>query len=553
MSADVFLPLSARCDSANAIIDAYCGAIDTREQERHHPQHRTAVAEQREQHRRAATVTPMLPATIAPGRDHSASQIAISRPSAKPTQNAVTTPVAVAGVAVADLLDVGVDPAGEAGLDRHVEKKNSAIKTTCSERAPPASLRRHRGERVCAAVTDGAAGSTPPRPPAPRPAPPRPRASRVQCSDRLTSIGAVSAPMAKQRCSAFSSDPAPSGRLHITSVLPLTSLSPQRRPITSECADHERQRRCDGHEHDRQRAHADRRRPPTVPVAAVEQPAGRASTPMMYPIDLPDEHPRDAAVVGAHAVAEVRQRRAGRVSTDADEDEADQIGRHRGPCRAHVLEIDPTAALASNLGRAVASATDAGPRRPRPSRTSDSFNHAIADACVRGAAQPRVTTVHAARSLRARASARRCPPTSARRTTPTRRSSTRWCAEHAALVRPRDAIVFVYPTWWSSLPAILKGWLERVLVPGVGFRFNERGRCAPACSHVRHVVGISTYGSPWRYVKPGERQRSAHDPAHRAPEHRVAHPDERGSRCTPSTPPRAAQRERVPRPGSSAR
>jgi NAD(P)H dehydrogenase (quinone) len=66
--------------------------------------------------------------------------------------------------------------------------------------------------------------------------------------------------------------------------------------------------------------------------------------------------------------------------------------------------------------------------------------------------------------------------------------------EHADLVRAAEALVFVYPTWWSGQPAVLKGWLERVLVPGVGFRFNEHGK-------VRQMIGISTYGSPWRYVK----------------------------------------------------
>lgn len=45
--------------------------------------------------------------------------------------------------------------------------------------------------------------------------------------------------------------------------------------------------------------------------------------------------------------------------------------------------------------------------------------------------------------------------------------------QHIELVRRTDCLAFVYPTWWSGLPAILKGWLERVLVPGVG-----RLRCA---------------------------------------------------------------------------
>ena len=74
-------------------------------------------------------------------------------------------------------------------------------------------------------------------------------------------------------------------------------------------------------------------------------------------------------------------------------------------------------------------------------------------------------------------------------------------AEHADLVRRAEALVFVYPTWWSGLPAILKGWIERVLVPGVAFTFNDRGKVRPGLGHVRHLVGISTYGSPWSAVK----------------------------------------------------
>jgi len=74
-------------------------------------------------------------------------------------------------------------------------------------------------------------------------------------------------------------------------------------------------------------------------------------------------------------------------------------------------------------------------------------------------------------------------------------------AEHARLVSTTDAVVFVYPTWWSGLPAILKGWLERVLVPGVGFRFNASGKVRPGLTNVRHLVGISTYGSPRAYVR----------------------------------------------------
>jgi putative NADPH-quinone reductase len=70
-------------------------------------------------------------------------------------------------------------------------------------------------------------------------------------------------------------------------------------------------------------------------------------------------------------------------------------------------------------------------------------------------------------------------------------------AAHAELLKAATILVFVYPTWWSGLPAILKGWLERVMVPGVGFTFDEKsGKVRPGLHHVRRIIGISTYGSP---------------------------------------------------------
>ena len=72
---------------------------------------------------------------------------------------------------------------------------------------------------------------------------------------------------------------------------------------------------------------------------------------------------------------------------------------------------------------------------------------------------------------------------------------------HAGLVKQTEAFVFVYPTWWSTMPAILKGWLERVMVPGVGFVFDERHHVRRGLTQTRRIVGISTYGSRWWYVK----------------------------------------------------
>ena len=68
-------------------------------------------------------------------------------------------------------------------------------------------------------------------------------------------------------------------------------------------------------------------------------------------------------------------------------------------------------------------------------------------------------------------------------------------------IQDAGMLVFVYPTWWSGLPAMLKGWLEKTMVPGVAFVFDAQGKVRPGLKTVRRIVGISTYRSRRGYVK----------------------------------------------------
>ena len=69
--------------------------------------------------------------------------------------------------------------------------------------------------------------------------------------------------------------------------------------------------------------------------------------------------------------------------------------------------------------------------------------------------------------------------------------------EHTRLIQECSTIVFVYPTWWSSLPALLKGWIDRTMLPGVAFSVDpESLKLQPGLTNVRRLIGISTFGGP---------------------------------------------------------
>ena len=59
-----------------------------------------------------------------------------------------------------------------------------------------------------------------------------------------------------------------------------------------------------------------------------------------------------------------------------------------------------------------------------------------------------------------------------------------------------EALVLVYPTWWSGQPAMLKGWFDRVLMNGVAWVLPEgANRIQPLLTNVRHLIVVTTHGS----------------------------------------------------------
>ena len=57
-----------------------------------------------------------------------------------------------------------------------------------------------------------------------------------------------------------------------------------------------------------------------------------------------------------------------------------------------------------------------------------------------------------------------------------------------------EALVLCFPVWCFGPPAILKGFMDRVMIPGVSFKLDEAGVLRSNLTHLRRLVAVTTYG-----------------------------------------------------------
>jgi len=57
-----------------------------------------------------------------------------------------------------------------------------------------------------------------------------------------------------------------------------------------------------------------------------------------------------------------------------------------------------------------------------------------------------------------------------------------------------EAVAFSFPVWNMGFPAILKGFVDKVFLPGVSFSMSESGDYAPRLQNVRRLGVACTYG-----------------------------------------------------------
>ena len=70
-----------------------------------------------------------------------------------------------------------------------------------------------------------------------------------------------------------------------------------------------------------------------------------------------------------------------------------------------------------------------------------------------------------------------------------------------ARLRAAEALVLCFPTWWYGMPAILKGWFDRVWVPGVAFHLPPGGgQIRPGLTNIRQLWVVTTHGAPGWFI-----------------------------------------------------
>ena len=83
--------------------------------------------------------------------------------------------------------------------------------------------------------------------------------------------------------------------------------------------------------------------------------------------------------------------------------------------------------------------------------------------------------------------------------------------EAQRLIQWAEHLVFVYPNWWGSMPALLKGFFDRVFLPGFAFKYRKDGPfwdklLAGRTAHLIVTLDTPPWYYRWIYRAPGINQ-----------------------------------------------
>lgn len=64
-------------------------------------------------------------------------------------------------------------------------------------------------------------------------------------------------------------------------------------------------------------------------------------------------------------------------------------------------------------------------------------------------------------------------------------------------IQSAEHIVLIYPIWWGTMPGIMKGFIDRVILPGFAFKYREGKSVPEKFLKGKSARIITTSGGPW--------------------------------------------------------
>lgn len=60
-----------------------------------------------------------------------------------------------------------------------------------------------------------------------------------------------------------------------------------------------------------------------------------------------------------------------------------------------------------------------------------------------------------------------------------------------------EHLVFIFPIWWELMPALMKGFIDKVIFPGIAYNYNKKGnRLISRLKNLKGVTLITTMNTP---------------------------------------------------------
>lgn len=68
-------------------------------------------------------------------------------------------------------------------------------------------------------------------------------------------------------------------------------------------------------------------------------------------------------------------------------------------------------------------------------------------------------------------------------------------AKYGEMLQGTDELIIIFPIWWGMMPAVFKGFIDKVLLKGVTYTYSEEGAMLPALD-IRRTLLITTSQGP---------------------------------------------------------